>query len=91
MDNDKAGMKCTSSFSIVASAIVRTSSCTSKWKSCTEPPQEMINKSPQSNTNYKPCNKKERERERERENCFKKPTAAFFSYRAQFLGHLQMN
>jgi hypothetical protein len=34
MNNDKVGRECTSSFSIVASAMVRTSSCTSKWKSC---------------------------------------------------------
>ena len=34
MNNYKVGRECTSSFSIVASAMVRTSSCTSKWKSC---------------------------------------------------------
>ena len=67
-------MKCASSFSIAALAIVRTSSCISKWKSYTEhplPPQQkkMLNKSPQSNTNYKPCNKREIERERERERA----------------------
>ena len=50
------------------------------------PPQKMINKSPQSNTNYKPCNKRERERERERERIvLKSPHPLFLVIEPNFL------
>jgi hypothetical protein len=49
MNNAKVERECTSSFSIVASAMVRTSSCTSKWKSCVKK-RTYDNKSPQLNT-----------------------------------------
>ena len=51
-------------------------------KAAQNTPPKMINKSPQSNTNYKPCNKRERERER---IVLKSPQPLFLVIEPNFL------